>query len=408
MSKTEVSSACPSGDGVKHYLRAPERRIALISLAHGVNDMYAAYLPTFIPFIRENLGLSYALAGSMNLIVGIFHLICQPVIGYVCDRIRRPVLMIIGPILCGLGAAMLPNTNSFALTIAFAGLWGLGSALYHPQGNGGIGYISPPGRLPTALAWFNIVGTVGTMLSPVIAVGSVRLFGYKGLLFTLIPALLLAPLLAYSMPFLREESTQAQHAKKGFFRTFGAVFAVLYPILAIAITRDTIFQFVRFLLPLKVVAEGGSLEDSGGIVFFLTLGSILGMIPATKIAKKIGDTKTMLLSVILCFCFFMAANALEGWPSIACYFMVALSIYSNSPIAASMAQKIVPGERSMSSAVVVGLSWGMSNVLLSPCGKLIDIFGIYNTLVIVGFLPLLSLPFFMTKVFREHDRHDVK
>ncbi|GHV45096.1 MFS transporter [Synergistales bacterium] len=403
MSKSESLSAHSNGEGLKNYLRAPERRIALISLAHGVNDMYAAYLSTLLPFIRQNLGLSYALAGSMNVIVGIFHIICQPVIGYVCDRIRRPVLMITGPILCGLGAAMLPNTNSFALTIAFAGIWGLGSALYHPQGNGGIGYISPPEQLPMALAWFNIIGTGGMILSPLIAVGVVRMFGYKGLLLTLIPALLLAPLLAYSIPFLKEERTQEQRdASRGFFKTFGAVLVILYPIAAIALTRETIYQCVRFLLPLKIVAEGGNLEDSGVIVFLITLGSILGMIPATKIAKKIGDTKTIFWSVVLSFVFFMAANALTGWLSIACYFLVILSAYSNAPIAASMAQNLVPGERSMSSAVVAGLSWGLSNIMLLPCGKLIDMFGISNTLILVGFLPLFSLPFFMTKVFKNY------
>ena len=95
------------------YLHLPEMKVALISLAHGINDVYAAFLATFIPFIKDNLGLSYALAGNFNVIVGIFHIICQPVIGYMCDRIRRPVLMIVGPILCGLGAIMAPNAGSY-------------------------------------------------------------------------------------------------------------------------------------------------------------------------------------------------------------------------------------------------------------------------------------------------------
>ena len=34
-----------------------EIKVVLISLAHGVNDMYAAFLPTFVPYIKASLGL---------------------------------------------------------------------------------------------------------------------------------------------------------------------------------------------------------------------------------------------------------------------------------------------------------------------------------------------------------------
>ena len=32
-----------------------EIKVVLISLAHGVNDMYAAFLPTFVPYIKASL-----------------------------------------------------------------------------------------------------------------------------------------------------------------------------------------------------------------------------------------------------------------------------------------------------------------------------------------------------------------
>jgi FSR family fosmidomycin resistance protein-like MFS transporter len=126
----------------REYLHLPEMKVALISLAHCINDTYAAFLATFIPFIKNDLGLSYALASNFNVIVGLFHVVCQPVIGYMCDRIRRPTLMMVGPVLCGLGAVMVPNVRSYGAAIFFAGLWGFGSALYHPQGSGGVGYVS--------------------------------------------------------------------------------------------------------------------------------------------------------------------------------------------------------------------------------------------------------------------------
>ena len=34
-----------------------EIKVVLISLAHGVNDMYAAFLPTFVSYIKTSLKL---------------------------------------------------------------------------------------------------------------------------------------------------------------------------------------------------------------------------------------------------------------------------------------------------------------------------------------------------------------
>lgn len=385
----------------KRYLNHPETKVGLISLAHGVNDMYAGFLNTFIPYIKSNLGLDYALAGSFNVIVGIFHIICQPIIGYMCDRIRRPVLMIVGPVLCGLGAVMIPNTHSYGMAILFAGMWGMGSALYHPQGSGGIGYVAKPERLTQALTWFNIAGTAGTMLSPLIAVFAVRTLGYKGLFVTLIPALLLAPLLYFSMPFLREEVPVCQEKRAGFFRTISSLFMVLYPIWAVSLLRDLIFQCVRFFLPLKIVADGGSLESVGTILFCITLAGTLVMFPMANVARRIGNKLTIQLSMLCTFITLTAAAMSTGILSILFYVVGVSCVNATLPLTVAMAQRLVPGERSAASSIVMGLSWGLSNILVSPFGKIADIAGIETTFFLVGFLPLLSIPFFMTAPFRK-------
>ena len=74
----------------RDFFAFAEVRVLLISLAHGVNDMYAAFLNTFVPHIKLTLGLDYALTGALSLIVGLCHIVGQPVIGYFCDRIRHP------------------------------------------------------------------------------------------------------------------------------------------------------------------------------------------------------------------------------------------------------------------------------------------------------------------------------
>ena len=40
----------------------------------------------------------------------------------------------------------------------------MGSALFHPQGSGGIGYVARPEKLSFALTLFNISGTAGVLV----------------------------------------------------------------------------------------------------------------------------------------------------------------------------------------------------------------------------------------------------
>jgi FSR family fosmidomycin resistance protein-like MFS transporter len=385
---------------LKGRLRASGTKVGLISLAHGVNDMYAGFLPTFVPFIRENLGLSYALAGSFNLIVGLFHIICQPAIGYMCDRLRRPFPMMLGPILCGLGAVMVPNAGSYAGAVFFAGLWGFGSALYHPQGTGGIGYVSAPERLGQSLTWYNMAGTLGSAFSPFIAVAVVRAWGYRWLPVTLAPTLALAALIYFSMPFLRDKQPLEEEKRRGFFKTIFSLFALLYPIWGLAVIRDTIFQCVRFFLPMKIAAQGGELESVGMVVFCLSLGSSLAMIPMERIARRWGGKRALSGAMLAGSGILLAAVFAGGMSAIVLYIIGISCIFSTLSLTTSMAQVLAPSERSSASTIVLGLAWGFGNILVSPIGKFADLFGIDATFVLLALLPVLGMPLFLTRPFK--------
>ena len=390
----------PGGSmSVKQYLHLPKTKIALISLAHGVNDMYAGFLPTFIPFIRESLGLSYALAGSFNSIVGVFHILCQPIIGYFSDRIRRPFLMMIGPILCGLGATMIPSMNTYAAALFFASLWGLGSALYHPQGTGGIGYVSSPEQLRRSLTWYNVAGTIGNALSPLVAVAVVAALGYRWLPVVVVPTFAIALLIYASMPFLRNESI-SDEKRVGFFKAFMPLLALLYPIWGLAMIRDLLFQCIRLFLPIKVAAQGGKLESVGAVVFCITLGCSLGMIPMEKIGERYGSKRAMQGSMLAGGGILLIAAFSTGILSIALYILGLSCVYSTISLSTMIAQELAPNERSTASTIVLGLSWGGSNLLVSPFGGFADLFGMDAAFTLLALLPILGMPLFLTRPFK--------
>ena len=387
---------------MRSFFSLSEVKVTLISLAHAINDMYAGFLPAFMPHIKATLGLSYALAGNLSVIVGISHIICQPLVGYVCDRMRRPYLMMIGPLLCGLGAVMFPNSTSYAAALFFSGVWGLGSALFHPQGSGGVGYVSKPEKLSKSLTWFNVAGTFGVLISPVIAVTTVKFLGYRWLPLTILPTLLLAPLLYLSIPSLTGSQADSQdRARQGLFKTMATVFAVLYPVWGISVVRDIVFQGVRYFLPMKIAAEGGSLDIIGTVLFFLTLGGTLTMIPIEMLARRAGSKRVLMLSLFLGAVFLIVAAFTTSMTSIVLYIIGVSCIYSTLPITLLIAQNLMPFERSIASSLVMGLAWGVANMSLLPIGSIADHVGVHNMFIFIGFLPLLGLFFFLCPVLRK-------
>ena len=211
--------------------------------------------------------------------------------------------------------------------------------------------------------------------------------------------MLLAFLIHFSMPLLRSEA--AGEKRRGFFRTIGGLFALLYPIWAVALIRDLLFQCARFLLPLKIAARGGDLESVGTIIFCLTLGGTLGMIPTEAIARRMGGKKTLKWSLFAGAAFLFAATLANGLPEILLNLLGFACVYSTLSLTVTMAQKLAPHERSAASSIVLGLSWGFSNVLVSPFGKLADLLGLDAAFVVLAALPLVGVPFLWTRPFRE-------
>ena len=63
-------------------------KIALaVSVAHGTNDAYAAFLAPLLPRLMDNLGLSITLAATLAMILSLAASVLQPAMGYFADRV---------------------------------------------------------------------------------------------------------------------------------------------------------------------------------------------------------------------------------------------------------------------------------------------------------------------------------
>lgn len=378
-------------------VRRTKLQIILLCLGHFINDLHLAFLPTFIPGIVERLGISLAQAGFLNSISGFINMIGQPLFGYFSDKTTKPVYIISGPVLACLGACLLPLAPNYFMTLVFVLIWGIGTAVFHPQGSGGIGHICSVDQLSSSLALFGLGGMLAGAFSPIYAVTLVKLFGYKLMPWAaMIPVLITVVLMYLYIPDIQDRST-FKPSSGGFFYNFWKVFRQIYRIWIVAFTRAISGQGLRFFLPLVISARGGKLTEIGTVLFVITIGASISPLICGRIADKFGARRT-LVSILLLMPFFLVPAALtEGIQSILLFMVGYAMLTATEPITNAMAQRAAPHSRGMASSIIMGFAFGFGGVITAPLGAIADIFGLTTTMLIIGIIPSLSIPVILSR-----------
>lgn len=376
-------------------------KIALLCLGHFLNDIYASFLPTFVPVLVARLGLSMTQAGFLKSISGLIHIVGQPVLGYLADRSSRPYPIIIGPIMAALGASLIPSAPNYGLALVFVSLWALGSATFHPQGHGAIGHVAAPSRLAFFLSLFSVAGVLGSTLSPLYGLALARSFGYEAMpLAALVPVVILAALLFRFLPKVHDHK-QAAGTDKGLFASLRDLFKVIYPVWGVSFARDAANQGVKFFLPLLITSRGGTITEAASVLFFIMIGCTISPMIGGRLADRMGKERVMALILILAPLFLLPAAVLRGHLSYVLYMIGSAVISGSMPITAAMAQEMAPESRSLASSVVMGLSWGLGGFVMLPLGMIADRMGLVVTMGCIALLPLAALPFLVLKVKKD-------
>ncbi len=382
-----------------HIKRPPiNKRLLILSLTHFLNDLHAAFLPAFMPLIVSRLGISYAQAGILRSLSGVLHIIVQPMAGYFSDIFSRPYAIIVGPIMSALGAGLLPSAPSYGMALLIVGLWGFGSAVYHPLGYGSVGYVGDPVNLGLFIAIFSIGGILGATLSPLYAIFLMESFG-AGLLLplaALVPVLAGALLVIRFIPTLKAEGPSGSPSPMGFLRSFRSTFKSIFPLWLLCLCRDTSFEGVRFFLPLLIASRGGSIVQIGTVLFWISAIGTISPVIGGRLADRFGARRIIMASMTLAPFFLVPAALMRGFPSILFYMTGNALLEAILPVTNAAAQGIAPQARSTAASIVTGLSFGLAGLLLAPIGAMADIFGLTPVLVFTGMLPFFPLPVFWT------------
>ncbi|WP_445577461.1 Fosmidomycin resistance protein [Pseudomonas sp. E141] len=377
------------------------RIIGAVALAHLINDLIQAVLPSIYPMLKASYGLTFTQVGLITLTFQLTASLLQPWVGYHTDRHPKPWLLPAGTVCTLIGIVMMSMVGSFAMILLAAGLIGIGSSTFHPEASR-VARLASGGRYGLAQSTFQVGGNAGSAFGPLLAAAIIVPFGQGNVawfgLFALFALFVLYRISRWYANHLNLfKLKQGQAATHGLSR--GRVLSALavlgllvfskYFYMASFTSYFTFYLIEKFdlsvassqlylFLFLGAVAAGtffgGPIGDRIGrkaVIWF----SILGVAPFTLILPHVDLLWTSILSVVIGF---ILASAFS-----------AIVVY---------AQELVPGNVGMIAGVFFGLMFGFGGIGAALLGHLADIRGIEYVYWLCSFLPLFgALAIFLPK-----------
>ncbi|MDP9784396.1 MFS transporter [Pseudomonas fluorescens] len=370
------------------------RIIGAVALAHLINDLIQAVLPSIYPMLKDSYGLTFTQVGLITLTFQLTASLLQPWVGYHTDRHPKPWLLPAGTVCTLIGIVMMSMVGSFALILLAAALIGIGSSTFHPEASR-VARLASGGRFGLAQSTFQVGGNAGSAFGPLLAAAIIIPYGQGNVawfgLFALFALFVLYRISRWYANHLNlfklKQGQAATHGlSKGRVLSALVVLGLLvfskYFYMASFTSYFTFYLIEKFdlsvassqlhlFLFLGAVAAGtffgGPIGDRIGrkaVIWF----SILGVAPFTLILPHVDLLWTSILSVVIGF---ILASAFS-----------AIVVY---------AQELVPGNVGMIAGVFFGLMFGFGGIGAALLGHLADIRGIEYVYWLCSFLPLFGV-----------------
>ena len=377
-------------------MKAPQSRRVLVfgSAMHVWNDLFIALMVPLLPFIKEDLDLSFTEVGLLKSVFTGATAILQIPSGILAETTGEFWLLILGNVWVGLGLVAMALSSSFAVLLGLSFLGGLGGGAQHPLASSMVSRAYEDGGRSTAVGTVNFAGDIGKMIAPLIAGAVAISFGWRAALWVTGVASLVFMLVTtmarrnidIGRP-VQEISADSQSGggsvQMGGFVTLSGVGFLD------SATRGAALAF----LPFVMVAKGMNPAQGTGMLVFMFLGGAIGKYVVGWLGDRFGSvsliwgTKGMTALLLI--------SALTA-PSVAMVpLMIILGVGLNgtsSALYATVADFVPPNRR----ARLYGFFYttNEAGAVLAPIiyGVIADAYSLSTTMVVMGLATSAILP----------------
>jgi FSR family fosmidomycin resistance protein-like MFS transporter len=368
--------------------------LAGISFSHFLNDTMQSLIASVYPILKDAYALDYGQIGMITLAFQFTASLLQPVVGHFTDKKAQPFSLAIGMGFTFFGLLLLSVAARYPIILIAAALVGLGSAVFHPE-SARIARLASGGRYGMAQSVFQLGGSFGTSMGPVLAALIVVPFGQPSIAwFSSIAFLAIVILWRIGVWYKPQIATKKsavveRHPDLPDSRRVKVALAVLVALLfskqlyVSSLSSYYIFyliekfqlstQAAQLYLFLFLAANaagaffGGPLGDRFGRKYVIWF-SILGALPFTLALPYAGLVGSAVLTIF-----------------------IGLIISSATSSIIVFAQELMPHRFGMISGVFFGVAFGIGGLGAAVLGKLADYTGIAFVYHLCAFLPALGL-----------------
>ncbi|MFC6066288.1 MFS transporter [Streptomyces ochraceiscleroticus] len=364
----------------------------LLSAGHACVDIYQGAVASLVPFFVAERAYSYAAVSGIVLAASLLSSVAQPAFGVLTDRWSLPWLLPFSTLLGGLGIALSGVSGSYALTLVFVAVSGVGVAAYHPE-SARVARLASRGS-HSGMGWFSLGGNLGFAVAPLMVTAVVAGGGLRLTPLLVLPALVGAVL---CLPMLRALERQ---------RTAGARTAVpagdddraSFVKLSLAVVcRSIVFIGLSTFISLFAKERmGGSTAAGTAALFVLYLGGAVGSVLGGTLANRWNRVTVARWSYLL------TAGSVAGVvfvPGPALYLFVVLTsagLYVPFSLQVTLGQDYLPSRVGTASGITLGLTVSIGGLVSPVIGSVADATSLRTALVPLVLMPVLSWLLFRT------------
>ena len=372
--------------------------LAGISFSHFLNDTMQSLIASVYPILKDAYALNFAEIGLITLAFQFTASLLQPVVGHVTDKKAQPFSLAIGMASTFVGLLLLSIARQYVVILIAAALVGLGSAVFHPE-SARIARLASGGRYGFAQSVFQLGGSFGTSMGPLLAALIVVPFGQSSIAYVSLIASLAIVILwrigLWYRPQIRAKKAAPLAAHPG-GPSGRRVMVALAVLVALLISKQLYVSSLSSYYIFYLIDKFGVSTQAAQIYLFIFLAAnAVGAFLGGPLGDSFGRKYVIWISVLGALPFTLALPYVGLHASAALTVFIGLIISSTTSSIIVFAQELMPHRFGMISGVFFGVAFGIGGLGAAVLGKLADhtsigfVYQVCSVLPAIGILAVL-------------------
>lgn len=368
--------------------------LAGISFSHFLNDTMQSLIASVYPILKDTYALDFAQIGMITLAFQFTASLLQPVVGHYTDKKAQPYSLSIGMASTFVGLLLLSAAHQYLVILIAAALVGLGSAVFHPE-SARIARLASGGRYGFAQSVFQLGGSFGTSMGPVLAAVIVVPFGQGSIAWFSSIAFLAIVILwrigRWYEPQIKAKTAALVQAHPDAPSSRRVAVALLVLVALLFSKQLYVSSLSSYYIFYLIDRFGVSTQAAQIHLFIFLAANAVGAFLGGPLGDRFGRKIVIWISILGALPFTLALPYAGLYASAVLSVIIGLIISSTTSSIIVFAQELVPHRFGMISGMFFGVAFGIGGLGAAALGKLADHTSIEFVYQICAYLPAIGL-----------------